>query len=294
MNAATEAFPPDPFDEPKLPEGLLETALAGPSDPRKNTALLELIHHMLPYAMKLIRSALDEKMSRREEAPTTGQMRELRSAQHVALPDDNPDEDDPEARTEIVRRTGDALDRATEAALISAAESFLGHWLKEFADIRSVDELAVQLIRIAYNRYQRRRRSDARLGYQIESASGASAGKSFLESRSDRSGQSVSEIELRDFLETQRRLTDGVLEGFSVRDRQIVLLHVAGKEPEEILELINRYRKNRKPCTLNTVHHVIETFQVQVNRLEDEDEPNEESPPNETEGQDHECESTPR
>ena len=120
---------------------------------------------MLPYAMKLISSALDEIMPRRQEAPTTGQMRELRSAQHVALPD----EDDPQVRAEIARRTGDALDRATEAALMSAAESFLGHWIKEFADIRSVDELAIQLIRIAYNRHQRRRRSDARLGYQIES-----------------------------------------------------------------------------------------------------------------------------
>jgi hypothetical protein len=48
MNATTEALPPDPFDEPKLPEGLLQTALAGPGDPRKNAALLELIRRMLP------------------------------------------------------------------------------------------------------------------------------------------------------------------------------------------------------------------------------------------------------
>jgi hypothetical protein len=243
--------------------------------------------------MKLIRSAFDETTPRRPEAPTTGQMRELRTAQHVALPDDNPDEDDPQVRAEIARRTGDALDRATEAALMSAAESFLGHWIKEFADIRSVDELAIQLIRIAYNRHQRRRRSDARLSYQIESASGARAGESFLESRSDRGGQPLLEAELRDFLETQRRLTHGALEGFSVRDRQIILLYVAGKEPEEILELVNRYRKKRKPCTLNTAHHVIDTFKVQVNRLEDEEEPNEENRPNETEAPDHECDNGP-
>ncbi len=54
MSTTTEGPPHDPGDAPKLPEGLLERALAGPSDPRTNPALLELIQYMLPYAMTLI------------------------------------------------------------------------------------------------------------------------------------------------------------------------------------------------------------------------------------------------
>ena len=37
--------------------------------------------------------------------------------------------------------------------------------------------------------------------------------------------------------------------------------------------LINQHGKDRKPCTLNTVGHVIEMFKAQLDRLEEEDEP---------------------
>jgi len=161
MTATTEAPPLTSGDAPKLPEGLFERALAGPSDPRQNPALLELVGHMLPYAMALIRAALDETGPRRMKAPTTRQMRELYQAQHVPLPDDDPGEEDPEVRAEIERRTQEAIARATEAALESAAESFHSHGLKEFAEVRSLHDLALNLIRITYNRYQNRRRRDA-------------------------------------------------------------------------------------------------------------------------------------
>jgi hypothetical protein len=277
MAATTEAARPRPEDWPKLPEGLFDNALDGPSDPRQNPALLELIGLMLPCAMRLIREAFDDTKPRRAKAPTTGQMRELRDAQRVPLPDDDPEEEDPEVRAEIARRTQEAIDSATEAALRSAVGSFLGHWTKEFADVRSLNELAQHLIRITYNRYQRRRRGDNRLGRQAQSGSGTHAERSFLDSRPDRHENPAIEAEFREFLEIQQQLADGVLEGFSARDRQLILLYVAGKEPEEILGLINRHGKERKPCTLNTVRHVIENFKAQLDRLEEEDEPDAES-----------------
>ena len=117
MAATTEAARPRPEEGPELPEGLFEDALDGPSDPRKNPALLELIGLMLPCAMRLIREAFDDTELRRAKAPTTGQMRELRDAQRVPLPDDDPEEEDPEVRAEIAGRTQEATDSATEAAL---------------------------------------------------------------------------------------------------------------------------------------------------------------------------------
>jgi hypothetical protein len=276
MRTMTERPRHDPGDAPKLPEGLLEKALTGPGVPHKNPALLELIQYMLPHAMTLIRAAFDDANPRRDRAPTTGQMRELRNAQHVPLPDDDPDQQDPDVRAQIARRTQEAIDRATEAALRSALGSFLDHWINEFADVRSLDELAVQLIRITYNRHQRRRRGDARLGLQAGSGRGADAEKSFLDSQPDGQINPAAAAELRDFLELRRCLDDGILGGFSVRDRQIIYLHVTGHGQEEIVALVNRYGHRRGPCTLNTVNHVIETFQAQLSRLEDEDECDEE------------------
>lgn len=90
----------------------------------------------------------------------------------------------------------------------------------------------------------------------------------------------AAEAELRDFLEIRRCLDDGMLEGFSLRDRQIIYLHVTAHGREEIVTLVNRYGHGRGPCTLNTVNHVIETFQAQLRRLEDEDERDEEGRPN--------------
>lgn len=278
MTATTES--PAPDDTPKLPEGLLEEALAGPSDPRKNLALLELIRLMLPYAMSLIRAALDDRTPRRTKAPTTGQMRELFQAQHVPQPDDDPGEEDLDARAEIARRTQEAIAHGTEAALASAAESFHDHGIKEFADARSLDELALHLIRIAYNRYQKRRRRDTRLGRQAASGTGAKSEGLFLESRADRRENPTVEAELDDFLVIQRRLTDGILEGFSVRDRRIVLLYEAAFEPEMIVTLINRLNRQRRPCTLNTVNHVLETFRAQLGRLAEAEEQDEEARPN--------------
>ncbi len=255
-------------DKLKIPEGMFEEALSGPGDPRKNRALLELIQCVLPYAMNLIRGALEEGNSRRTKAPTTSQMRELVQAQHVPQPDDDPGEEDPDVRAEIESRARDAIDRATEAALFSAAESFHGHGIREFSGVRSLHELALHLIRITYNRYQKRRREAARLGRQAASGRGAQGEGSFLESRPDEQEDPAAETELEDFLEIQRGLTDGVLEGFSVRDRRIVLLYEAGFEPEHIVTLMNRLNKGRRPCTLNTVNHVIETFKAQISRLE--------------------------
>jgi hypothetical protein len=275
MTVTTEGSSPGPHEELALPEGLFEKALAGPSDPRKNPALLELMRLMLPYAMTLIRAAFDETKPRRTRAPTTSQMRELASAQYVPLPDDDPGEEDPDVRAEIATRIAEAIDRATEAALVSAAGSFLGHWIKEFADARSLDELAVHLIRITYNRYQKRRRGDTRLGRQAQSGSGAHAEGSFLESRPDRREDPVSDAEFREFNQIQQRLADAVLEGFRARDRQIILLSKVGYQPEQVVGLINRLGKNRKPCTLSTVYHVMETFKAQLGRLEEEDRPGE-------------------
>ena len=281
MSTTTEGLPPDADGGPTLPEGLLERALAGPGDPRKNPALLELIQLMLPYAMDQIHAALDDANPRRKVAPTTGQMRELRNAQNVPLPDDHPGEEDPEVRAEIARRTQDAIDRATEAALASAAESFTGHWLKEFADVRSLNDLALHLIRIAYNRHQNRRRRETRLGRQARSGNGMQAEGTFLATRPDGREDPASEAELRDFLRIQQDLTDGVLEGFSPRDRQIILLHVAGYQPNEIVSLINRLGRLRKPCTLRTTEHVIEMFAAQLGRMEEEaDDPDERDPSN--------------
>jgi hypothetical protein len=261
----------DADEVPTLPDGLLEQALAGPSDPRRNEALLALFQRMLPYAIMLIRAAFDDTKPRRKTAPTTSQIRELVSAQHVPLPDDDPGEEDPAVRAEITKRTQESIIRATEAALASAVESFHTHGKKEFASAHSLEELAVNLVRITYNRYQSRRRDDTRLARQTKSGSGANAEGSFPESWPDKRANPAAEAELRDFLEIQRRLVDGALEGFSTRDRQIILLYEAGYEPDAILDLINRLGHKRKPCTLNTVHHVIDTFKVQLARLEEGD-----------------------
>jgi hypothetical protein len=271
MTGTTAPSQPDQ-DELRLPEGLFEKALSGPSDPRRNLALLELIQHMLPYAMTLIQSALDETQPRRTKAPTTSQMRELVQAQHVPQPDDDPGAEDPDVRAEIAKRTREALDRATEAALRSAAASFHDHWIKEFANSQTLDDLALHLIRLAYNRHQNRRRRANRLGRQAASGSaGAQSEESFLVSRPDEHANPAFEVEFRDFLETQQRLADGVLEGFSARDRKIILLREAGYEPEEIVGLMNRLNNRRRPCTLNTVNHVIETFKAQLGRLAEQD-----------------------
>lgn len=269
--SATNNRPPDESDDaPRLPKGLIERALAGPNDPRTNPALLELVQHMLPYAMAMIHGAFDDTKPRRNRAPTTGQMRELENAQHVPLPDDDPDPTDPDAVAETARRSREARDRATEAALRSAVESFVGHWAREFAEIRSLDELAVQLVRITYNRYQRRRRRDAQLGLQARSGRGIDARDSFLDSRPDGQSHPAQDAELRDFLEIRKSLDDGVLEGFSRRDRQIIYLHVTGHGDEEIVALVNRHGRSPGTCTLNTVRHVIDMFQNQVRRLDDE------------------------
>jgi hypothetical protein len=260
-----------PAHEVSLPDGLLEEAFSGPSDPRANRALLELIQRVLPYAMALIHEALEPGRAARTKAPTTGQMRELAQAQHVPQPDDDPLEEDPEVRAEIQQRTREAIARATEAALVSAAESFHAHGLREFQGSRSLHELALHLIRIAYNRHQTRRREAARMGRQAASGRGGQADGSFLESRTDEQGSPADEAELRDFLDTQHWLTEGALEGFSVRDRRIIFLSKAGFEPEHIVALMNRLNKRGRPCTLNTVNHVIETFKGQLGRLEVQD-----------------------
>jgi hypothetical protein len=254
MTSTDGIYPRDGDDIPKLPEGILEKTLSGSSDPRKNSELLELIQCMMPQAIKLIRESFDDAKPRREKAPTTRQMRELRDAQHVSLLEDHPDDADPEVQAEIARVTRDAIDQAVEAALRSAAGSFFGHWIKDFAEVRSAHDLALHLIRITYNRYQRRRRDDARLGRQVRSGVGALGEASFLESRPDEHNNPASEAEFRDFLEIQHRLTDGVLEGFSARDRQIILLYVTGYEPKETVVLINRLGRKGSPCTLSTVY----------------------------------------
>jgi hypothetical protein len=273
MTAANGIYTPDCDDVPKLPEGILAKALSGSNDPRRNPELLELIQCVLPYAMRLIRESLDDTKPQRQKAPTTRQMRELRDAQDAWLPEDHSDESDAEVRAEIASRAREPIDQAIEAALRSAAGSFLGHWIKEFAELRSTHDLALHLIRITYNRYQRRRRDDDRLGRQVKSGAGADGDRSFLESRPDMHSNPASEAEFRDFLEIQRRLTDGVIEGFSTRDRQIILLYVAGYEPKEIVVLINRLGRKGSPCLLSTVDHVIKMFKAQIGRLEDEDEP---------------------
>src|ERR1700722_14326497 len=101
MTSTNGTYAPDGDDVPKLPEGILEKALSGSSDPRKNAELLELIQCVLPYAIKLIRESFDDTKPRREKAPTTRQMRELREAQHVSLLNGHPDDADPEVRAEI-------------------------------------------------------------------------------------------------------------------------------------------------------------------------------------------------
>jgi hypothetical protein len=272
MTSTNGTYPPDGDDMPKLPEGILEQALSGLSDPRKNPALLELIHSVLPYAMQLIRESFDDTKPRREKAPTTRQMRELRDAQQVPVIGDRSDDADPDVRAEIAEGGRESIDHAIEAALRSAAGSFLGHWIKEFADVRSAHDLALHLIRITYNRYQRRRRDDARLGRQITSGAGTSGERSFLENWPDGHSNPASDAEFRDFLEIQHRLTDGILEGFSTRDSQIILLYVAGYEPKEIVGLINRLGRKGLSCTLSTAFHVIKMFKAQLGRLEDEDE----------------------
>ena len=133
MIMTTEDPPLDADEVPTLPDGLLEAALAGPGDPRRNPALLALFQCMLPYAMMLIRTAFDDTKPRRKTAPTTSQIRELVSAQHVPLPDDDPGLEDPVVRAEITKRTQEAIICATEAALASAVESFHTHGKKEFA-----------------------------------------------------------------------------------------------------------------------------------------------------------------
>ena len=270
MSTTTEERPPGLEGVPNLAEGMFGKALDGPGDPRMNPALLQLIQQMVPYAMTLIRAALNETNPRRTKAPTTGQIRELVQAQYVPLPDDNPGEEDPDVLAEISRRTQEAIEHATEAALVSAAMSFHGHWSREFAAARTLDELALNLIRIAYNRYQRRRRGDHRLGRQADSGSGAHAERSFLDSRADGHENPASEAGFREFLLIQRHLADGILEGFSVRDRRIVLLSQAGFEAEDIVKWVNRLHKKRRPCTLNTVNHVVAVFKAQVSRLEDD------------------------
>jgi hypothetical protein len=270
MSTTTEDLSSAQDSEPKLPDGILEKALAGPSDPRANPALLELIRQMIPYALRLIAAAFDETQPRRAKAPTTGQMRELRNAQNVPLPDDDPNEGDPEAHAAIAKRHREAIEHATAAALESAAESFSGHWFQEFPEVRSLPDLALNLIRIAYNRNQNRRRRNTRLGCQAQSGHGAPADGSFLESRPDRHADPAADVELRDFLDLKRCLDDGVLEGFSGRDRQIIYLHVTGHGRDEVVTLVNRHGKARSVCTLNTVNHVIATFQTQLQRLEAE------------------------
>ena len=94
MSTFTVGSPPDRDGAPILLDGVFEEAFDGPGDPRKNPALLHLIRQMVPYAMTVIRAALDETNPHRGKAPTTGQMRELVQAQRVHLPDDDPDEDD--------------------------------------------------------------------------------------------------------------------------------------------------------------------------------------------------------
>ncbi len=270
MSTRAEETPPVGEDVPSLPEGVFEAALDGPGDPRQNPALLQLVRHLVPYAMASIRESLDGSGPRRTRAPTTGQMRELVQAQYIPLPDDDPGEDDPDVRAEIGRRTQQAIERATEAALLSAAQSFHGHWSREFAEVRTLDDLALNLIRIAYNRYQSRRRDDRRLARQAGSGDGARAEGSFLDSRPDTRGNPASEAGFREFLRIQRQLTDGVLEGFSARDRRIILLDQAGFEAGEIVSWINRYHRRGRPCTRNTVNHVIAIFKAQVSRLEGE------------------------
>ena len=72
MSTPAAASPTDRDDAPSLPEGVFEEALDGPADPRRNSAMLQLVRHVVPYAMSLIRAALDESGLRRTTAPTTG------------------------------------------------------------------------------------------------------------------------------------------------------------------------------------------------------------------------------
>ena len=79
---------------------------------------LQLIQCVLPYAIQLIRESLDDTKPQRHKAPTTRQMGSC-GTQRGSLLGDHSDDSEADGRTEIARRSTEAVDRAIEAALRS-------------------------------------------------------------------------------------------------------------------------------------------------------------------------------
>ena len=208
---------------------------------------------MLPYAMRLIRESLDDTKPRRTRRRRPARCASWRNAQHVPLPDDDPMKQTPKSapRSPGGPRTPSIKPSRRPCGAPRVRSSATG--ARSSPTSAALDDLALHLIRITYNRYQQRRRDDRPARPPDEERQTALPGKG-RSWTAGRTGTAIPPLRPNSAIscEIQHRLTDGVLEGFSGRDRQIILLYVAGYEPEEIVALIDRL--GRKASAMHAQH----------------------------------------
>jgi DNA-directed RNA polymerase specialized sigma24 family protein len=184
-----------------------------------------------------------------------------------------------EAETSHLRGQVEALDwsdRADDAppthnanaALWSACSSFRRHFCKgEMQDARDLEQLACQLIRIAYNRWQRQRRRAVRLRREVARGGGRpDLRASALDGVQDGAAGPSMEAELSELRESVRNVVKEVFEGLKELYRRIVALYLNGLESGADKTALQRKIARAVGCSQATVSRVIKLFHNEVRR----------------------------
>jgi RNA polymerase sigma factor (sigma-70 family) len=147
--------------------------------------------------------------------------------------------------------------REVQGAVASAVSEFL-RWQRQtgLTEEPGEDELAFHLIRITYNRWKRRSRSDRKLRRATEVGQSPldEEGRTLLSALADKNSAGRQEI-----VQQIRDVIDQILEDLSDRDRAIVQRYLE-KEPQQSIA-------GRLGCHRATVTRVINRFRDRVRKL---------------------------
>ena len=209
-----------------LPKGRIEEA---------GDILPELWHVLLPTVVKLLRDSLNKPVR------TTKRLHEMATQLLNAYPNGT--------------RSDEFLE--VQGAIGSAASEFI-QWCHrtDLTEFPSEEELAFQLIRITYNRWQRRNRQDKRLrrAAEIGEQSFVEAGTSLLASVAEKKIEKSAE-----FAQQIEEVSNEIVGGLNERDQAIISRYLQGLPQTEIA-------RNLK-CNRAVTARVISSFRDRVARM---------------------------
>lgn len=249
---------------PDIPQELIDDAFAGDEEITKNSALMQLVHTLLPYVERMVFEIMTEKSAERTTAPTTRQIKESFSELIDKRDRNRSDQDLP---AEVVEQARLALN----SALLSTGHDIGRQWKLRFPDVKTAEALALQWIRVMVNKRQNARRKQLRLSRQTNAGEAAAGRSSLIESLADAGSQHAgpdAHALGKELQEIARHLSDGEYGTFTPSEIRIVLLHLAEYPNEAIVELMRHYDPTRFQCTLARVEEVVARFRAALARLE--------------------------